>query len=146
MLCERLVVPRQKILHRFIDCLNVLAVGKMITSRSPGTAFEFALTIVEQLVGTENKESLIDQMLLKMWVLFVDCMLSDCHVIGRGSNREIIHSKCNANECKRKSLHIYYYCSCTRIVQEHKNPRCGKGEKWVDVPTHCRCSFSLQFI
>jgi len=44
----------------------VLAVGKMITSRSPGTAFEFALTIVEQLVGTEKKESLIDQMLLKM--------------------------------------------------------------------------------
>ena len=55
-----------KILHRFIDCLNVLAVGKMITSRSPGTAFEFALTIVEHLVGTEKKESLIDQMLLKM--------------------------------------------------------------------------------
>lgn len=31
--------------------------GKVITSRSPGTAMEFALTIIEKLVGTEKRNA-----------------------------------------------------------------------------------------
>ncbi|ELT87040.1 hypothetical protein CAPTEDRAFT_155674 [Capitella teleta] len=38
---------------------------KILTSRGPGTAFEFALAIVEQLQGKENRDSLVPPMLLK---------------------------------------------------------------------------------
>ena len=41
-------------------------IGKLITSRGPGTAFEFALCIVEQFIGSEKMKSLVDQMLLKL--------------------------------------------------------------------------------
>ena len=40
--------------------------GKLITSRGPGTTFEFALKIVENLEGSEKAESLIPPMLLKI--------------------------------------------------------------------------------
>jgi transcriptional regulator GlxA family with amidase domain len=36
------------------------------TSRGPGTAFEFALSLVEQLVGKEVADSLVSQMILKI--------------------------------------------------------------------------------
>lgn len=40
--------------------------GKMITSRGPGTTFEFALKIVEKLQGAEKANSLVSPMLVKM--------------------------------------------------------------------------------
>ena len=45
---------------------RVVIDGKLVTSRGPGTAFEFALTIVELLQGAEKKDSLIPPMLLKL--------------------------------------------------------------------------------
>lgn len=45
---------------------RVVVSGKVITSRGPGTAFEFALRIVEILEGSEKANSLISPMLLKL--------------------------------------------------------------------------------
>lgn len=45
---------------------RVVQDGKLITSRGPGTTFEFALKIVENLEGSEKAESLIPPMLLKI--------------------------------------------------------------------------------
>lgn len=45
---------------------RVVIDGKLVTSRGPGTTFEFALTLVELLAGKEKKESLIPPMLLKL--------------------------------------------------------------------------------
>ena len=38
--------------------------GNIITSRGPGTTFEFALEIVEKLQGKEKRESLVPPMIL----------------------------------------------------------------------------------
>lgn len=46
------------------DC--VVNDGKVITSRGPGTTFEFALKIVEKLQGAEKANSLVSPMLVKM--------------------------------------------------------------------------------
>ena len=43
---------------------RVVIDGRLITSRGPGTAFEFALTIVELLVGSDKKKELQEQMLV----------------------------------------------------------------------------------
>ena len=40
--------------------------GKLITSRGPGTTFEFALKIVENLEGEEKAKSIVPPMLLKL--------------------------------------------------------------------------------
>lgn len=40
--------------------------GKLVTSRGPGTTFEFALTLVELLVSKEKKDSLIPPMLVRL--------------------------------------------------------------------------------
>lgn len=40
--------------------------GKIVTSRGPGTTFEFALALVELLVGKEKKDSIVPPMLLKL--------------------------------------------------------------------------------
>ena len=40
--------------------------NKLITSRGPGTCFEFALKIVEQLQGKEKADSLVAPMLVKV--------------------------------------------------------------------------------
>ncbi|BFZ07824.1 hypothetical protein BsWGS_10863 [Bradybaena similaris] len=45
---------------------RVVIDGKLITSRAPGTCFEFALAIVEQLVGKEKSISLIKPLLLNL--------------------------------------------------------------------------------
>lgn len=45
---------------------RVVVDGKLITSRAPGTCFEFALAIVEQLVGKEKSHSLIKPLLLNL--------------------------------------------------------------------------------
>ncbi|XP_069112499.1 Parkinson disease protein 7 homolog [Argopecten irradians] len=45
---------------------RVVQDGKLITSRGPGTCFEFALKIVENLQGKEKADSLISPMLVKM--------------------------------------------------------------------------------
>eukprot|EP00057_Strongylocentrotus_purpuratus_P024250 XP_011678724.1 PREDICTED: protein deglycase DJ-1-like [Strongylocentrotus purpuratus] len=45
---------------------RVVRDGKLITSRGPGTAFEFALAIVEQLKGQETVNKIIPPMLLKV--------------------------------------------------------------------------------
>uniref|UniRef100_A0A2C9JDD2 DJ-1/PfpI domain-containing protein n=1 Tax=Biomphalaria glabrata TaxID=6526 RepID=A0A2C9JDD2_BIOGL len=44
---------------------RVVVDGKLITSRGPGTTFEFALAIVEQLVGKEKVQSLTSGLVLK---------------------------------------------------------------------------------
>ncbi|KAF8361519.1 djr-1.1 [Pristionchus pacificus] len=44
---------------------RVVVDGKMITSRGPGTAFEFALKLVEILVSAEESKKLHEGMLLK---------------------------------------------------------------------------------
>jgi len=45
---------------------RVVIDGKLVTSRGPGTTFEFALAIVELLVSKEKKDSLIPPMLVKL--------------------------------------------------------------------------------
>jgi len=45
---------------------RVVVDGKLVTSRGPGTTFEFALTLVELLVSKEKKDSLIPPMLVKL--------------------------------------------------------------------------------
>jgi len=45
---------------------RVVVDGKLITSRGPGTTFEFALTIVEHLCGKEKSDSLVPPMLVKL--------------------------------------------------------------------------------
>ncbi|XP_013779461.1 protein DJ-1zDJ-1-like isoform X1 [Limulus polyphemus] len=45
---------------------RIVADGKLITSRGPGTAFEFALMIVEKLMGRDIANSLIAPMLLEI--------------------------------------------------------------------------------
>ena len=40
--------------------------GNITTSRGPGTAFEFALSLVEQLAGKDMADPLVAQMLLKV--------------------------------------------------------------------------------
>ncbi|XP_041377670.1 Parkinson disease protein 7 homolog [Gigantopelta aegis] len=45
---------------------QVVQDGKMITSRGPGTTFEFALKIVEAIQGKEKANSLVKPMLIKL--------------------------------------------------------------------------------
>nr|XP_054768872.1 Parkinson disease protein 7 homolog [Lytechinus pictus] len=45
---------------------RVVRDGKLITSRGPGTAFEFALAIVEQLKGKETVNKIVPPMLLQV--------------------------------------------------------------------------------
>ncbi|XP_013791316.1 glutathione-independent glyoxalase DJR-1.1-like, partial [Limulus polyphemus] len=45
---------------------RVVVDGQLITSRGPGTAFEFALAVVEKLMGKDKANSLIPPMLLKI--------------------------------------------------------------------------------
>ncbi|XP_033764203.1 protein/nucleic acid deglycase DJ-1-like [Pecten maximus] len=45
---------------------RVVQDGKLITSRGPGTCFEFALKIVENLQGKETADPLVAPMLVKM--------------------------------------------------------------------------------
>lgn len=45
---------------------RVVVDGKLVTSRGPGTAFEFALALVEMLQGKEKRDSIIPPMLLKL--------------------------------------------------------------------------------
>lgn len=45
---------------------RVVVDGQLITSRGPGTAFEFGLSIVDKLMGKEKANSLIGPMLVKM--------------------------------------------------------------------------------
>ena len=45
---------------------RVVVDGKLVTSRGPGTTFEFALTLVEVLVSKEKKDSLIPPMLVRV--------------------------------------------------------------------------------
>jgi protein DJ-1 len=45
---------------------RVVVDGKIVTSRGPGTTFEFALALVELLVGKEKKDSIVPPMLLKL--------------------------------------------------------------------------------
>jgi hypothetical protein len=40
--------------------------GNITTSRGPGPAFEFALSLVEQLAGKDKADPLVGQMLLKV--------------------------------------------------------------------------------
>lgn len=44
---------------------NVTVSGKIVTSRGPGTAFEFALKLVELLVGAEKVKEIVPPMMLK---------------------------------------------------------------------------------
>ena len=44
---------------------RVVEDGKLITSRGPGTAFDFALTIVERLVNADKRHELQEAMLLQ---------------------------------------------------------------------------------
>ena len=48
----------------FYEESNVVVDGTLITSRGPGTAFEFALQIVEVLVSAEKSDLLKQEMLL----------------------------------------------------------------------------------
>ncbi|XP_071805703.1 Parkinson disease protein 7 homolog [Asterias amurensis] len=45
---------------------SVVKDGTLITSRGPGTAFNFALALVEELKGKEVAESLVSPMILKV--------------------------------------------------------------------------------
>jgi len=45
---------------------RVVVDGKLVTSRGPGTTFEFALKLVELLVSKEKSDSLVPPMLVKL--------------------------------------------------------------------------------
>lgn len=45
---------------------NVVVTGKVVTSRGPGTAFEFGLKLVELLVGAEKVKEIVPPMMLKL--------------------------------------------------------------------------------
>ncbi|XP_013411911.1 protein dj-1beta [Lingula anatina] len=44
---------------------RVVKDGKLLTSRGPGTAFEFALDIVQELMGKEKRDVIVPPMLVK---------------------------------------------------------------------------------
>lgn len=48
----------------FSLCLSLSSAGNLITSRGPGTAFEFALAIVKQLCGADKAASVQSPLLL----------------------------------------------------------------------------------
>jgi protein DJ-1 len=50
-------------LHRYVDDNNVVQDGQLITSRGPGTAYDFGLKIAENLVGAEKTEEVAKAML-----------------------------------------------------------------------------------
>ncbi|KAI9560665.1 hypothetical protein GHT06_011615 [Daphnia sinensis] len=52
--------------YKYIDDERVVVDGNVTTSQGPGTAFEFALSLVKQLAGKEAAEPLVNQMLLKL--------------------------------------------------------------------------------
>ena len=45
---------------------RVVIDGKLVTSRGPGTCFEFALALVEELQSKNKKDSIIPPMMLKL--------------------------------------------------------------------------------
>lgn len=45
--------------------VNIFFPGNLITSRGPGTAFDFALAIVENLLGKEKAKEVAKGMLLE---------------------------------------------------------------------------------
>ena len=45
---------------------RVVVDGKVITSRGPGTAFEFALALVEALKGKATVDEIVPPMILKL--------------------------------------------------------------------------------
>lgn len=47
-----------------MDDKNVVQDGNLITSRGPGTAYEFALKLSEQLVGLEKAQEVAKGLLL----------------------------------------------------------------------------------
>ncbi|KZS22033.1 Protein deglycase DJ-1 [Daphnia magna] len=51
--------------YKYVD-ERVMVDGNVTTSQGPGTAFEFALSLVKQLAGKEAADPLINQMLLKL--------------------------------------------------------------------------------
>lgn len=48
----------------YVDDQNVVQDGNLITSRGPGTAYEFALKISEQLAGSAKAQEIAKAMLL----------------------------------------------------------------------------------
>ncbi|XP_034104314.1 protein dj-1beta [Drosophila albomicans] len=50
--------------YSYVDDKNVVQDGNLITSRGPGTSFEFALKISEQLAGAEKAQEVAKGMLL----------------------------------------------------------------------------------
>ncbi|EDV56107.1 protein DJ-1alpha [Drosophila erecta] len=55
--------PQLKDLYCYIDDKTVVQDGNLITSRGPGTTFDFALKITEQLVGAEVAKEVAKAML-----------------------------------------------------------------------------------
>ncbi|KAE9412172.1 hypothetical protein Angca_007123, partial [Angiostrongylus cantonensis] len=45
---------------------RVVVADRIVTSRGPGTAFEFAIKLVELLIGVEKSKELVAPMLLKL--------------------------------------------------------------------------------
>uniref|UniRef100_A0A1A9W8B5 DJ-1/PfpI domain-containing protein n=1 Tax=Glossina brevipalpis TaxID=37001 RepID=A0A1A9W8B5_9MUSC len=52
-------------LYKYVDDQKVIQDGKLITSRGPGTAFEFALKISEVLAGEEKRNEVAKALLLQ---------------------------------------------------------------------------------
>ncbi|KAH8300656.1 hypothetical protein KR018_001799 [Drosophila ironensis] len=57
--------PQMEANYCYVDDQNVVQDGNLITSRGPGTSFEFALKIAQFLAGTEVAKSVAKEMLLK---------------------------------------------------------------------------------
>lgn len=49
--------------------------GHYITSRGPGTSFEFALTIVEELMGAEVAAQVKAPLIMKDWLTYLEAAL-----------------------------------------------------------------------
>ena len=63
-----MLLNRRKLTHYNTDCSaaeqRVVVDGKLITSRGPGTALEFALAIVEQLYGSAKAKEVAGPMVV----------------------------------------------------------------------------------
>ncbi|KAH8401608.1 hypothetical protein KR009_006784 [Drosophila setifemur] len=57
--------PQLEATYCYVEDQNVVHDGNLITSRGPGTSFDFALKITEQLVGPEVANKVAKEMLLQ---------------------------------------------------------------------------------
>ena len=57
---------------------NIQVSGELTTSRGPGTSFEFAITLVEQLFGVFVAKKVAESMVRYVWIQFISLYSVAC--------------------------------------------------------------------